>query len=230
MLWKGQDRIRLLLCPPKQQKLNICGSMRIHCKIDSPGYGGGSVDLIEPRPDRVSSHVIHGYQVNGAGQGQMVDTVCFFVPCYAVCGAGSFLSLILHTFLLYAPLSGCFRFRHCINNIQHPRVYYKTWKKPPDPNWSGGFFLLSVYTLTAHLILFLISFPLYLFHGQLIQLMGRRLCSRHSKGKDGFQLISLNKSMVFFLSAAAPIWCRLTVSDKLPAHPSYRRPYRSPQY
>ena len=104
MLWKGQDRIRLLLCPPKQQKLNICGSMRIHCKIDSPGYGGGSVDLIEPRPDRVSSHVIHGYQVNGAGQGQMVDTVCFFVPCYAVCGAGSFLSLILHTFLLYAPL------------------------------------------------------------------------------------------------------------------------------
>ena len=69
--------------------------------------------------------------------------------------------------------------------------------RDPSGLTSGGGFLLSVYTLTAHLILFLISLPLYLFHGQLIQLMGRRLCIRHSKGKDGFQLIIFRKAQAF---------------------------------
>ena len=53
------------------------GSMGIHRKIDSPRYGGGSVYLIESWPDLISSYAVHGYQVNGAGQGQVINTVRF---------------------------------------------------------------------------------------------------------------------------------------------------------
>ena len=38
-------------------------------------------------------------------------------------------------------LSDCFR--HCINNIQHPRPYYKTWKSRRTQSGPAAFPLLS---------------------------------------------------------------------------------------
>ena len=75
-LGKGQRREGLRLPPAKQQQLNRAGIVGVHREVHAAGDGGGPVDLVKPRTDLKSADHVHGDQVDGPGQHQLLLHPC----------------------------------------------------------------------------------------------------------------------------------------------------------
>ena len=68
-LREGENGVRLRLLPPEEQKLNGGGPVGVNREVYAAGDGGGSVDLVKARAHVEAVDMVHGDQVNGAGQG-----------------------------------------------------------------------------------------------------------------------------------------------------------------
>ena len=66
---EGQDGVGLLLPPLEEQQLDGGGSVGMDRKVHAAGDGGGAVDLVKARPHVEPVYVVHGNEMDGAGQG-----------------------------------------------------------------------------------------------------------------------------------------------------------------
>ena len=67
-LRKGEDGVGLRLLPPEQQQFDGRGPVGVDREVYTAGDGGGSVDLVKTGAHVESVQMVHGDQVDGAGQ------------------------------------------------------------------------------------------------------------------------------------------------------------------